>query len=155
MSEKYEFDSVDYEILSILQNDARTPYLEIARKLIVSGGTVHQRIDKMKQAGIILGSKLVLDTKKLGLDVTVFLGIHLTDSSVLDDVLEAMRKIKEITEVHYTTGSYGLLIKIQTKTIGDFHQLLINKLQQIRGIRATESFISLDNPIYREVPLTR
>lgn len=150
----YEFDRVDYEILTELQKDARIPYLELARKLLVSGGTIHQRIDKMKQAGVIKGSKIQINLKGLGYDVVAFLGVHLSDASVIESVIEQMRKIPEIIEVHYTTGHYGLLVKVQMKTISDFHQFLLTKLQKIEGVRATESFISLDSPIEKDIILT-
>lgn len=95
MAEKYEIDSVDRQILGFLLNDARLPFLEIARKLIVSGGTVHQRIDKMKKLGIIEGSKFTLNLQKLGYDVTVFLGIHLTNAKDLGSVIKALEKMPE------------------------------------------------------------
>ena len=154
MDKNYEIDDLDRKILSALIKDSRRPYLEIARELLVSGGTIHQRIDKMKEAGIIKGSQLTLDLKKLGHDVTVFLGIHLNESRDLANVLKQMEKLKEITEVHYTTGNYGLLIKVEAKSISHFHQFLLNHLQKIEGVRATESFISLDCPISRNITLS-
>ncbi len=151
MDEKYQIDSVDKQILTILLKDARTPFLEIARKLIVSGGTVHQRIEKMKQAGIIEGSSFKLNLKNLGLDVTVFLGIHLKSTKGLPELIEKLKDMKEVVEAYYTTGNYALLVKIHTKNISDFHQFLAYKLQTMDAIQSTESFISLDKPIDRNV----
>ena len=151
MSDKYQIDNVDKQILTILLNDARTPFLEIARKLIVSGGTVHQRIEKMKQAGIIEGSCFKLNLKHLGLDVTVFLGIHLKSTKGLPDVIESLKGMKEVVEAYYTTGNYALLVKVHTKNISDFHQFLAYKLQTMEAIQSTESFISLDQPINRNI----
>lgn len=151
MAEKYEIDSVDRQILGFLLNDARLPFLEIARKLIVSGGTVHQRIDKMKKLGIIEGSKFTLNLQKLGYDVTVFLGIHLTNAKDLGSVIKALEKMPEVVEAHYTTGNYALLIKLHTKSIKDFHSFLAERLQSIEAIQSTESFISLDQPIKRDI----
>jgi Lrp/AsnC family transcriptional regulator for asnA, asnC and gidA len=151
MQAKYQIDSVDRDILGHLLHDARMPYLEIARKLIVSGGTIHQRIEKMKEAGIIEGSQVKLNLKKLGYDITVFLGVHLKSTKDINQVIEKLRSFPEVTEAYFTTGNYALLVKVNTKNIGDFHQFLVNKLQKIESVHATESFISLDQPIAKDV----
>lgn len=154
MDEKYEIDNIDRQILSILQTDSRTAYSEIARQLIVSGGTIHQRMDKLKQMGIVEGSSIDLNMQKLGYDVTAFLGIHLNSSKGLSNVIDELRSIPEVVESYYTTGNYALLIKVHTKSIKDFHHFLANKLQSIDAIQSTESFISLDQPIKRDIQLT-
>jgi Lrp/AsnC family transcriptional regulator for asnA, asnC and gidA len=151
MQEKYQIDSVDRQILTILMQDARTPYLEIARKLIVSGGTIHQRIEKMKEAGILEGSTLKLNLKNLGYDVTVFLGVHLNSSKNLNKVIKKLKTYPEVLEAHYTTGNYALLLKVCTKSINDFHKFLIEKLQTIEEVQSTESFISMDQPISKDI----
>lgn len=153
MDSNYQIDSVDRQILGYLLQDARMPFLEIARKLIVSGGTIHQRIEKMKEAGIIEGSKLRLNLKKLGYDVTVFLGVHLKSTKDLPEVIEKLKTFPEVTEAHFTTGNYALLLKINTKNISDFHGFLTQKLQSLESVQATESFISLDQPIHKEITL--
>lgn len=153
MTEKYEIDSVDRQILTLLQQEARTPYSEIARQLIVSGGTIHQRMDKLKQVGIVEGSSINLNLQKIGYDVTAFLGIHLNSSRELSNVISALKEMPEVVESYYTTGNYALLIKVHTKTIKDFHHFLANKLQSIDAIQSTESFISLDQPIKRDIQL--
>lgn len=155
MAENYEIDSVDRKILEILQQDARIPYLEIARKLIVSGGTIHQRIDKMKKLGIIKGSRIEVDYSKLGYDVSVLLGIHLKSAKDQNKVIAALRKMPEVTEVYYTTGTFALIVKIVTKNIQEFHLFLTNKLQSLDEVQATESFICLDSPIHRELNLNK
>ena len=151
MDDKYEIDNVDRQILSILLQDARTPFIEIARKLIVSGGTIHQRVEKMKAAGIIEGSKVSLNLKKLGFDVTVFIGVHLKSSKELTDVIQKLKAMPEVLEAHYTTGNYALLLKICTKSTSDFHKFLVEKLQPIDQVQSTESFLSLDQPIRNRV----
>ncbi len=153
MAKKYEIDTVDRQILAILMQDARIPYLEIARKLVVSGGMVHQRIEKLKEANIIEGSKFTLNLKNLGYDVTVFLGVHLNNSRDLPEVIKALDTFPEVLEAHYTTGSYALLLKISTHSISDFHHFLINKIQSINSVQSTESFISMDQPISRDIKL--
>jgi len=153
MDLKYEIDNVDKQILGHLLQDARMPYLEIARKLIVSGGTIHQRIEKMKEAGIIEGSQVKLNLKKLGYDVTVFLGVHLKSTKDLPLVIEKLKTFPEVTEAHFTTGNYALLVKVNTKNISDFHGFLTEKLQSLESVQATESFISLDQPIKQVISL--
>jgi Lrp/AsnC family transcriptional regulator for asnA, asnC and gidA len=153
MQENYEIDTIDRQILTHLLQDARTPYLEIARKLIVSGGTIHQRVEKLKKMGIIDGSGIKLNLKNLGYDVTVFLGIHLKSSKDLQSVIGKLNKMPEVVEAYYTTGNYALLVKAHTKNITDFHNFLANKLQTIDSIQSTESFISLDQPINKNIEL--
>lgn len=153
MGEKYQIDSTDRQILNFLLLDARMPYLEIARKLIVSGGTIHQRIERLKQAGIINGSSIDLSYQALGFDVQVFLGVHLTSSKELQNVIKQLRVLPEVVEAHYTTGNYALLLKVMTKNISDFHHFLTHKIQSIEAVQATESFISLDQPIQKTVSL--
>lgn len=153
MQENYQIDEVDKAILTHLLNDARIPYLEIARKLIVSGGTIHQRIDKLKKMGVIEGSKVKINLQKLGYDVTVFLGIHLKSSKELNNVIEKLQSFEEVVEAYYTTGNYALLVKVHTKNISDFHHFLANKLQSMESIQATESFISLNQPINKDISL--
>lgn len=151
MGQNYQIDSTDRQILTLLLQDARLPYLEIARKLIISGGTVHQRIEKMKKSGVIEGSEIKLNLKRLGYDVVVFLGVHLTSTKDMDHVLTKLESFDEVTEAYFTTGNYALLVKVNTKTISDFHQFLVTKVQSIDSIQSTESFISLDQPIKRKV----
>ena len=149
--QKYQIDRLDKEILSLLMNDARQPFIEIARKLIVSGGTIHQRVDKLKEAGIIEGSQLKINLKKLGYDVTVFLGVHLKSSKLMPEVISKLNQFPEVVEAHYTTGQYGLLLKIHTQSISDFHDFLAHKLQSLDAVQATESFISLNQPIDKNI----
>lgn len=153
MTENYQIDRLDRQILNILVADAKTPFIEIARNLVVSGGTIHQRVEKLKALGIITGSQFKVDYSKLGYDVTVFLSIHLKSSKNSTQVIEKMKAMPEVVEVYYTTGSFAFLVKVRTKTIKDFHSFLANKLQIIDSIQSTESYISLDQPINRDVLL--
>lgn len=151
MTDKYEIDGLDRKILKILQADAKVPFSEIAQKLIVSNGTIHQRVSKMEAAGIIQGSKYFLDYSKLGYDVNVLLGIHLKNAKDCPQVIEQLRKLPEVVEAHYTTGNYALIIRVLNKTIADYHRFLIDKLQSIKEIQSTESFICLDRPIFKDL----
>tara|TARA_B100000683_G_C12474392_1_gene548948 strand:+ start:136 stop:609 length:474 start_codon:yes stop_codon:yes gene_type:complete len=148
-----KLDDLDKKILEKLLSDSRTSYQEIARDLIVSGGTIHVRINKMKEAGVIKGSKLVLDVGKLGLEFQAFVGINLVNARDYKTVLEKLKDFPEIVEVHYTTGGFSLFAKTLTKNSKEFHLFLIEKLQSIQEIQSTETIISLDNPVCKEVTI--
>ncbi|MCM8711126.1 Lrp/AsnC ligand binding domain-containing protein [Clostridium sp. SYSU_GA19001] len=148
-----QLDDLDIQILSILFNDSRTPYLEIARHCHVSGGTIHVRMKKMEDMGIIKGTKIVVDNSKLGYDICCFVGINLDKSSSYPSVLEEIKKIKEVVELHYTTGQFSIFIKVICKNISHLQDLLMNKLQAIDGIQGTNVFISLLQPIDRNIQL--
>lgn len=149
--ENYQIDTLDRKILKILQADAKTPFTEIAQKLIVSPGTIHQRVGKLEAAGIIRGSKYCLDYARLGYDVNVLLGIHLKNAKDCPAVIEQLRRLPEVVEAYYTTGNYALIIRVINKTISDYHRFLVEKLQSIKEIQSTESYICLDVPIMRDL----
>jgi len=146
-------DDLDYQILNVLIKDSRISYLEIARQFHVSGGTIHVRMNKMQEMGLIKGARLILDTSKLGYDVCCFIGIFLDKASSYPDVLDQLREIKEIVELHYTTGAYSIFIKVICKSIPGLQDLLMNKLQVISGIQSTDTFITLSQPIDRNISL--
>ncbi|MBU5315285.1 Lrp/AsnC ligand binding domain-containing protein [Clostridium bornimense] len=146
-------DELDLQILDILIKDSRTPFLEIARKCHVSGGTIHVRMKKMEDMGIIKGTKLMIDNSKLGYDVTCFMGIYLDKAASYPNVLDALNNIKEIVELHYTTGEYSIFMKVICKNISDLQDLLLNKIQTIEGIQRTDTLISLSQPIDRNIEL--
>jgi Lrp/AsnC family transcriptional regulator for asnA, asnC and gidA len=148
-----QLDELDYQILDILIKDSRTPYLEVARMCHVSGGTIHVRMKKMEDMGIIKGTKLIIDASKLGYDVCCFVGIYLDKSSSFANVLEEMKKIKEIVELHYTTGDYSIFVKVVCKSINHLQDLLMNKVHVVTGIQRTDTFISLSQPIDRNIQL--
>lgn len=146
-------DDLDLQILDILIKDSRTPFLEIARKCHVSGGTIHVRMNKMEEMKIIKGAKLIIDNSKLGYDVCCFIGIYLDKSTYFGSVIEKLDDIKEVVELHYTTGEYSIFIKVICKSIGNLHDLLMNKIQPIDGIQRTDTFISLSQYIDRNIEL--
>jgi len=104
-----EIDDIDRKILSILMRNAKLPYTEVAKEVHVSGGTVHVRMKKMEELGIIKGFQLVIDPTKLGYDITAYLGIYLEKSSYYENVIEALRTIPEMGSAHYTTGNYSTI----------------------------------------------
>ena len=148
-----EIDNLDIQILSILMVDATTPYTEIAKKLIVSGGTIHVRMKKMEELGIIIGSNLVIDPQKIGYDVCAFLGIYLEKGSIYKDAVEKLKKVKEIVELHYCTGAYSMFAKIICRDTNHLREVLNDKVQAIEGIQRTETFISLEESIKRQIEL--
>ena len=153
LNSNLQLDDLDYQILDILIKDSRTPFLEIARQCHVSGGTVHVRMKKMEDMGIIKGTKLIIDNSKLGYDVCCFIGIFLDKASNFNSVLEELKKIKEIVELHYTTGEYSIFIKVICKNIAHLQELLMTKLQAINGVQRTDTFISLSQMIDRNIEL--
>ena len=148
-----EIDNLDIEILSILMNDATTAYTEIAKELIVSGGTIHVRMKKMQDLGIIKGSNLIVDAQKVGYDICAFLGIYLEKGSIYHDAVEKLKLVKEIVELHYTTGAYSMFAKIICRDTNHLRHVLNDEIQAIPGIQRTETFISLEESIKRQITL--
>ncbi len=151
MTDRPELDQLDKKILSALIKDGKTPYTDIAKQLFVSSGTIHVRMKKMEQMGIVVGSSLKVDFQKLGYDITAFLGIYLDKSSLYDDVSAQLEQIPEIVESNYTTGLYSIFAKIVCKDTNHLRQVLHDKIQKIQGIQRTETFISLEQSINRPV----
>ena len=151
MSKNYEIDNVDLKILNLLMDDAKIPYTEIAKKVYVSGGTVHVRMKKLEEMGVVTGTTLNMDYSKLGYDVTCFLGIFLQKSSLYDEVVEKLRDIPEIVKIHYTTGNYNIFIKIHCRDTRHLREVLHDKIQKVEGIERTETFISLEESLNRHI----
>jgi Lrp/AsnC family transcriptional regulator for asnA, asnC and gidA len=150
-SELPRLDQLDHQILAKLVEDGKMPYTDLAKLLFVSSGTIHVRMKKMEELGIVRGSSLTLDYHKLGYDVTAFLGIYLDKSSLYDVVVDQLRQIPEVVSANYTTGVYGLLCKIVCKDTNHLRDVLQDKIQKIDGVQRTETFISLEEPINRPV----
>lgn len=148
-----EIDGIDKEILRDLMNDARMPILQIANKIGISGAAVHQRLRKLEQAGVISGSKFTIDVKVLGYSTMAFVGVYLDKASSNAEAVRELKKIPEVLECHYTTGNWSVLIKIICKDNENLMQLLNKKIQAIKGVSRTETFISLDQQIDRQIQL--
>ena len=151
MAKNYEIDNIDLKILTLLTQDAKLPYTEVAKKVYVSGGTVHVRMKKMEDMGIVKGTTLSMDYSKLGYDVTAFLGIYLERSSLYDEVTEKLREIPEVVKMHYTTGNYNIFVKIHCKDTQHLRQVLHDKIQKVEGIERTETLISLEESLNRHI----
>lgn len=149
----FKIDDLDVAILSILLFNAKKPYAEIGKKLKVSGGTVHVRIRKLMDSGIVNGANLDVNYDMLGFSVTAFLGVYLEKSNYYTAVVEELKKIPEVVEAHYTTGEYSAFVKVRCKNTNHLKAVLSDKVQQITGIERTETFLSLDEGISRPVNL--
>ncbi len=151
---RIEIDDVDTKILSILATDAKMSYAEIGKKLFVSAGTVHVRIKKLTDAKLIRGVRADLNYTELGFDITAFLGIYLEKSNMYESVKAEMQKIPELVDAHYTTGNYSIFAKIICRDTEHLREVISKKLQNIKGIQRTETFISLEETISRPLILT-
>ncbi|MCU0429705.1 MAG: Lrp/AsnC ligand binding domain-containing protein [Cytophagaceae bacterium] len=153
MGENLEIDHTDLRILSLLMEDSTMPYTEIAKKINVSGGTVHVRMKKLEELGVVKGASLVINYSKLGFDITAFLGIYLEKSTFYDQAAKELSEIPEVVSVHYTTGNYSMFVKIICKDTQHLREVLHDKIQKVSGIDRTETIISLDETINRNIKL--
>jgi Lrp/AsnC family transcriptional regulator for asnA, asnC and gidA len=151
MAGKLNLDKLDLQIIHAMMEDAGISYADLGKKLFVSGGTIHVRIKKMQEMGIVKGTKLHVDLKQLGYDITAFVGIFLEKSSLYDVVAEDLKKIPEIIRLNYTTGNYSMFLEVVAKDINQLRYVLHDQLQKIKGIERTETFISLDETLNRNV----
>ncbi|WP_452222338.1 Lrp/AsnC ligand binding domain-containing protein [Lacinutrix salivirga] len=146
-------DGIDKKILRALMEDARTSVLEIARQVGISGAAIHQRLRKLEKSGLIAGSKFVINPKVLGYTTMAFVGIYLDKAISNPQAVKQLKKIPEVLECHYTTGNWSILIKILCKDNADLMHLLNNDIQSIEGVSRTETFISLDQQIERQIKI--
>src|SRR5688500_3282540 len=147
MSASLNIDKLDLQIIQHLTQDANISYADLGKKLFVSAGTVHVRIKKLQDSGIVSGIRMHVDLKKLGYDVIAFIGIYLEKSSLYDVVAKELRKIPEIVRLNYTTGEYSMFAEIVCKDINKLRFVLHDELQNIKGIDRTESFIFMEESI--------
>ena len=145
---KYNLDYLDKKILRMISEDARIPFLEVARACNVSGAAIHQRIQKLQTLGIIKGSQFILDPEKIGYETCAYIGLYLKDPSRFDEVVEELRKIPEVVECHYTTGGFDMFIKIYTRNNHHLLTLIHDKLQPL-GLSRSETIISFNSAINR------
>ncbi|ELR63316.1 Transcriptional regulator AsnC [Photobacterium marinum] len=151
MTQPPRIDDLDRDILNALMNDARIPYAEMAKRFNVSPATVHVRVEKMRAAEIITGTEVVVNPKLLGYDVCCFIGINLNAARDYHSALEKLNSLDEVVEAYYTTGAYNIFVKLMCKSIEELQHVLIDKLQAIDEVQSTETLISLQNPINRNV----
>lgn len=155
MENNLQLDTLDKKILTYLTQDARKPYLEIARECNVSGAAIHQRIQKLYESGIIKGSQFNLNPKGLNYHTCAFIGIqvNLISTSSHEEVFKKITDINEIVECHHISGKYSLLVKIYTHNNEHLKRIIIEKIQSIPEIVSTETFISLEEGFFRQLPI--
>ncbi len=154
MPKNYEIDNTDLKILELLMQDAKRPYTEVAKKVNVSQGTVHVRMNKMEDAGILEKTTLRINYANLGFDITAFIGIYLEKSALYEKVLAKLKGIPEIVNIHYTTGNYSMFLKIHCRDTKHLKEVLHDKMQQVEGIERTETMISLEESLDRNLKLS-
>src|SRR5919112_3963807 len=151
MAAKLNFDKLDFQIINEMMETAEISYADLGKKLFVSGGTIHVRIKKLQEMGIVKGTRLNVDLKAMGYDVIAFIGIYLEKSSLYDEVVKELKKIPEIVRLNYTTGNYSMFAEVVCKDITQLRYVLHDELQKIKGIERTETFISLEESFNRNV----
>jgi len=151
---KNKLDEVDFKIVAILSSEAQMTYAEVAKRLIVSPGTIRSRVGKMKDMGLITGATLNLDYSKIGWNLTVFLGIYLSKSSLYKKVIKDLTKINEVVKVHHTTGKYDVFIKMHTRDSIHYREVYQNQILSITGIKGVDSFISVEEKLTRHIKFT-
>jgi Lrp/AsnC family transcriptional regulator for asnA, asnC and gidA len=147
----YQIDNIDMQILNLLMENAFMPYTEIGKKLYISPGTVHVRMNKMEKLGIVKNPQLQIDLAKLGMDITAFIGVYLIRSDSYDRVVKELKKIDEVLSCNYTTGNYSLFLKIVCRDTNHLREVLHDKIQKIEGISRTETLISLEESFSRQM----
>ena len=153
INQNVHIDGIDKKILRALMQDARTPILEIAREVGVSGAAIHQRLRKLEKSGLIAGSKFILNPKILGYTTLAFVGIFLDKAMNNPDAVKALKRIPEVLECHYTTGDWSILIKVLCKDNEHLMHVLNREIQSISGVSRTETFISLNQQIDRQISI--
>ncbi|HEU4576240.1 MAG TPA: Lrp/AsnC ligand binding domain-containing protein [Chitinophagaceae bacterium] len=154
MAAKLNLDKLDLQIIHHMIENAEISYADLGKKLFVSGGTIHVRIKKLQEIGVVKGTKLNVDLKLLGYDVIAFIGIYLEKSSLYDTVAKELQKIPEIVRLNYTTGNYSMFAEVVCKDIAGLRYVLHDQLQRIKGIERTETLISLEESFSRNVKIT-
>lgn len=149
MSHKHNLDRLDLQIIQAMMEDAEISYADLGKRLSVSGGTIHVRIKKLQELGVVKGNRLAVDMQALGYDVIAFVGIYLEKSSLYDTVANELKKIPQIIRLNYTTGNYSMFLEIVCKDIIQLKNVLHEDLQNIKGIDRTETLISLEESFRR------
>lgn len=148
----HNLDALDKKILRLISQDARIAFLEVARSCGVSGAAIHQRIQKLTHLGVIKGSQFVIDPEKIGYETCAYIGLYLKDPGDFDKVVEALKRIPEVVECHYTTGGFDMFIKIYALNNHHLLNIIHDKLQPL-GLQRTETVISFNAAIDRQLPI--
>jgi Lrp/AsnC family transcriptional regulator for asnA, asnC and gidA len=151
MAANLNIDKLDLQIINEMMQNAEISYADLGKKLFVSGGTIHVRMKKLHEMGVVKGTKLQVNLKLVGYDVIAFIGIYLEKSSLYDSVAKDLKRIPEIVRINYTTGNYSIFAEVVCKDIQQLRRVLHDELQKVKGIERTETFISLDETLTRSI----
>ena len=147
-----KLDKLDKQILKMIAEDARVPFLEVARACNVSGAAIHQRIQKLTNIGVLKGSEFIIDPEKIGYETCAFIGLNLKEPESFDNVVEQLKTMPEVVECHYTTGNYDLFIKVYAENNHHLLTFIHDKLQPM-GLARSESIISFHSAIERQLSI--
>ena len=148
-----KLDKLDQRILHMISEDARVPFLEVARECNVSGAAIHQRIQKLTNMGILRGSQFVIDPEKIGYETCAYIGLNLKNPEDFDHVLVALKMIPEVTECHYTTGNFDMFIKIYAHNNHHLLNIIHDQLQPL-GLSSSQTLISFHSAFERQLPIS-
>ena len=148
----HQLDKLDEQILRLIADNARIPFLEVARACNVSGAAIHQRIQKLTNLGILKGSEFIIDPEKVGYETCAYIGLFLRDPEQFDSVTEALKCIPEVVECHYTTGQYDMFIKIYARNNHHLLNIIHDNMQNL-GLARSETIISFREAIKRQMPI--
>ena len=148
-----KIDELDRKILRVITQNARTPFKDVAEECGVSRAAVHQRVQKMFDNGVILGSGYQVNPKMLGYNLCVLIGITLEKGSMYKTVTKELEKIPEVVETQFTLGAYSMMVKVYARNDQDLMRILKGQIQEINGVANTETLTCLDQKIYRNVPI--
>lgn len=149
-----KIDELDKRILEIISQNARIPFKDVAVECGVSRAAIHQRVQRMMDIGVIVGSGYHINPKMLGFHTCTYVGLNLAKGSMYKEAIEELKKIPEIVEAHFTTGPYSIIVKLYARDNEHLMNLLNERIQEIPGVMATETMISLDQSIKKEIPIT-
>lgn len=149
----HDLDELDEKIITMIVDNARIPFLEVARACNVSGAAIHQRVQKLTNLGILKGSEFIVDAEKLGYETCAYIGIFLSSPSTFDFVVGELKNIPEVVECYYTTGQYDLLIKVYAKNNKDLLRIIHSNLQPL-GLARTETLISFKDAFRKRFPIS-
>lgn len=153
LNQQLNIDDLDRKILTLITKNARIPFLEVARECGVSGAAIHQRVQRLLNMGVVIGSEFIVSPEKLGYNTCAYMGVHLEKASFHKMVVDQLKLIPEIIECHYTTGAYAIFVKIMTKNNKELKRIIDDEFQKIDGIARTETFMSLELEFERQVPI--
>lgn len=148
----HQLDALDKKILRMIAEDARIPFLEVARACNVSGAAIHQRIQKLTSMGVLKGSRFIIDPESIGYETCAYVGINLKNPEKFDVAVEALKAIPEVVECHYTTGDYDLFIKMFAMNNHHLLDIIHDKLQPL-GLSRSETIISFGSAFTRQLPM--